>query len=619
MVSTGRRPEIAASQLQVFVPSALEDAPDYPKLENARLYASLGYTMPVFYVLDDQDAVTRILEHGEVTNKLRGDLEVLCAYPFVLRTDAKDLPPDKRQMLPRSDELRSGQAAIDWLITTFRKVMNSVNEASRIILIGHHFIPAVASAWCQAKPDDRRSRIESLWGIPEGLYCFAHDVFDVDTMSLNMDGSTSESAKILLSRERFKGKFVAPNEQGEWKVHETAVGPDWRRSITQDAWVREIAWTSRKIAIKVGKPVVVMWFIGIDKAQGLNALMPWYHEGWKPGSGGYKKAAPRTKINSAQIRSVSNRQGWEALVQDVERDALVERIIIDPKDESIIRSRDFVNELAVHAKAHKYVIELSGGLLSHFYHMLSREGCNVECVDLFGVSEEAIEFNKLVRDKIPDDIKQHGETVQVYELQGDALIAALKRKVVEEAYEVLQAATMDDMADELADLTEVMDTLVNVLHLSRKEISERQATKRNKRGGFSKGLMLAKTSLPPSIAVQTDTAEEGGQLKKLHEVIDLPRFETDFHVDQRIDQSGVPERQITMTLSTFEDDYSSGEHVFDVPLTNGDSHVMFFRSRVERQGATLKLRVRLTRAAQQLSLLLPERELDKGSSAGGGT
>lgn len=614
LVSKVRRPVIAADRLRTFVPSPLDDVPNFPKLNNARLYASLGYAMPVFYVLDNRDAVTLILEHGEIAADLQNDLEVLCAYPFVLRTDATGLPPDKRQMLPRSDELRSMQAAIDWLVSTFREVMNSAPEADRIILIGHHFIPAIASAWCQAKPDDRRSRIESLWGIPEGLYCFAHDVFDVDTMSLGMGGRTSESSKILFSRERFKGKFVAPNDQGEWKVHETAAGPDWRRSIKHDAWVKEIAWTSRKIAIKAGKPVVVMWLIGISKSQGLNALMPWYHEEWKPDARGYKKAAPRTKVKSAQIRNVSNRSDWIELVHDVENGALVERVVIDPKDETIIRSRDFVSELAAHAKSHRYVIELSGGVLSHFYHMLSREGCNVECVDLVGISEEVVEFNKLVRDKIPDDIRQHGEIVQVYELRGDALITALKRKVVEEAYEVLSAATVDSMAEELADLTEVMEALVQALHLTEKDISERQVAKRHKRGGFSKGLMLARTSLPPPIISQIEEDEFSGQMKRLSEIRDLPRLETNFHVDQRVDQSGVPERQITMTLSTLEEDYSSGEHVFDVPMDSGSPQEMFFRSHVERQGATLKLKVRLTRAARQLSIPLAEDESDEKPS-----
>lgn len=602
LVSKGCRPVVASEELLLFEPSALEDTIQYPKLNNARLYASLGYAMPVFYVLDRPQEIALILEKGEVTYELERDLGVLCAHPFVIRTDAKHLPPDRRQMLPRSDELRSAQAAVDWLTSTFRDVMATVQDASEIVLIGHHFIPALASAWCQAKPDDRRSRIESLWGIPEGLYCFAHDVFDVDTMSRNIDGRGADSAKVLMRRERFKGKFVAPNDQGEWKVHETAAGPDWTRSIRTDSWVKEIAWTSRKIAIKAGEPVVVMWFVGIDKAQGLNVLLPWYHERWKPSVGGYKNAAPRTKINSAQIRSVSSKQSWEALLQDVENGVLVERVVIDPKDESIIRSRDFVNALAAHAKQHNYVIELSGGLLSHFYYMLSKEGCNVECVDLFGVSDEAIEYNKLVRDKIPDDIRQHGETVQVYELHGDALITSLKRKIVEEAYEVLQAATVDDMADELADLTEVMDSLVQALRLSRKDVSDRQTAKRNKRGGFSKGLMLARTSLPPPIRYEIDAVEEGEQLRKLNDVIELPRFETDFHVDQRVDLSGVPERQITMTLSTFEDEYSSGEHSFDMLMASGDTHAMFFRSHVERNGATLKLKVRLTSAAQQLAL-----------------
>ena len=604
LVSKDPRPQISAEDLLTFKPSILEETKQYPKLNNARLYAQLGYQMPTFYVLSSQEVIDSILHQGSISAELYSDLEKLCIHPFVLRTDASGLPPDKRQMLPRSDELRSPEAAVQWLSGAFKDAMAKVPEAKEVALIGHHFIPAVASAWCKATPDGRRARIESLWGIPEGLYCFAHDVFDVDTIHADLKDKDFRAAKILHSRERYKGKFVAPNDQGEWRVHETSAASDWKRSIANDIWVKEIAWTSRRIAIAADRPVVVMWFVGVHSAQKLHAVMPWYHEEWKQTPGGYKKAVPRTKRTSAQIRHVSNDGDWKQLLSDVEKGTLVERMVIDPQDESIIRSRDFVTELANHAKKHAYVIELSGGLLSHFYYMLSKEGCNVECVDLFGVAEEEIEYNKLVRDKIPEDIENRGEAVQVYKLQGDAMVTALKRKVVEEAYEVLQASTTNTMAEELADLNEVVETLLEALKLNQEDIRDRQKEKREKRGGFSKGLMLAKTSLPPPIKGTTSTLIEDNppQIRSIKETIDLPRFEPNFHVDQRIDSSGVPERQITVTLSTFDDEHHTGEHQFDLFSPSGELLNLFFNATVEREGGTLKLKVRLTNAATQLEL-----------------
>src|SRR3546814_12431295 len=75
------------------------------------------------------------------------DLKTLCSQPFVLRTDACGLAKDDRQMLPRSDELRSLEAAVEWLKGPFRQSMQSLEAATDIVLIGHHFIPAAASAW----------------------------------------------------------------------------------------------------------------------------------------------------------------------------------------------------------------------------------------------------------------------------------------------------------------------------------------------------------------------------------------------------------------------------------------------------------------------------------------
>src|SRR3546814_19619392 len=81
--------------------------------------------------------------------------------------------------------------------------------------------------------------------------------------------------------------------------------------------------------------------------------------------------------------------------------------------------------------------------------MLGKYGCDVECIDLFGVDEESIDFNKIVRDYIPADIQARGEEVETVRLVGDALVEAIKRKLVEESFEVSDAKTADSIAEEL--------------------------------------------------------------------------------------------------------------------------------------------------------------------------
>src|SRR3546814_5114014 len=116
---------------------------------------------------------------------------------------------------------------------------------------------------------------------------------------------------------------------------------------------------------------------------------------------------------------------WSSDVCSSDLGTKVERVYVNPDESELIRDRDFVAELANHAREHHYVVELSGGLLSHAFYMLGKYGCDVECIDLFGVDEESIDFNKIVRDYIPADIQargEEGETVRLVEIGGEHVV-----------------------------------------------------------------------------------------------------------------------------------------------------------------------------------------------------
>src|SRR3546814_20027922 len=76
--------------------------------------------------------------------------------------------------------------------------------------------------------------------------------------------------------------------------------------------------------------------------------------------------------------------------------------------------------------------------------------------------------------------------------------------------------------------------------------------------------------------------------------------EKDFHVDRRVDSSGTPERQLTMTMPAQISDYVAGKHRFELSTPSGARHEMFYSATVARAGANLHLRVRLTTAAAPL-------------------
>lgn len=91
--------------------------------------------------------------------------------------------------------------------------------------------------------------------------------------------------------------------------------------------------------------------------------------------------------------------------------------------------------------------------------------------------------NKLVRDRIPEIIKADGRTCQFETLDGEAYLAALMQKLIEEAQE-LPAASPKERKSELADILEVIDAIIAVLDYDYATIREVQRKKRDERGGF---------------------------------------------------------------------------------------------------------------------------------------
>src|SRR3546814_2904381 len=107
------------------------------------------------------------------------------------------------------------------------------------------------------------------------------------------------------------------------------------------------------------------------------------------------------------------------------------------------------------------------------------------------------------------------------------------------------------------------DTLVPYTTLFRsRKISDIQQRKREKRGGFTDGLMLIRTSIAPPVRGDGSSDAESQQ-RVISRVEELPMSEKDFHVDRRVDSSGTPERQLTMTMPAQISDYVAGNHRFE--------------------------------------------------------
>jgi predicted house-cleaning noncanonical NTP pyrophosphatase (MazG superfamily) len=594
--------EILATDLSAFKVANAQHFETYSKLKNAKLYSEIGYCMPQFYILEDQKILKNILQ-GRIPSVLDSDLSFLTKRSFIIRTDGNGIPFDRRQMLPRSEELRSVAAAKAWLITAFKaRIEESGLLSASLCLIGHHFLPSLASACAEAEPGKRMVRIESIWGLPEGLYWYSHDTFEVDVQTGVYERSIIEKCRIF-KRLRYKGTFIAPDSAGHWIPMHTRAPYDWRPSIKHKKWRIEIASTTRKIADCEGHPVVVMWFVDNDMRV---TRHKWQLER-------QPKAAPHKRLAISRDYVISNHRNWQKLKELVLGGTRIERIIVKPIDPELIRNPKFAEELGAFANKHKIVVELAGGILSHAFYVLQRSGAQVECTDLVGAEEDVVEYNKVVRDKVPAIIEGRSEKAEVIQLSGDALVAALRQKLVEEAFEALDVKAGNELITELADVMEVISAIAQAIHSSSSQVALECKRKRRLRGGFDRGFMLRKTAAPHSLSSQATPSEEQGGSSQ-------PYFEMETRI---VDPAEVPTstpyrrpdlrsvNQQTEKLFAFETELNKLGNAklsttFELPLNTGDTRSFTLSIEIARIGATMRGNVRLRLLPKQMDLDISE-------------
>lgn len=100
---------------------------------------------------------------------------------------------------------------------------------------------------------------------------------------------------------------------------------------------------------------------------------------------------------------------------------------------------------------------------------------------------------KLIRDRIPDLVRDQGGTLALRKAEPGELARLLGLKLLEESHEVLEAlqnGNADSVLDELADVQTVIDALACRYGLTRELVSRRVRDKREERGDFEGGLVL---------------------------------------------------------------------------------------------------------------------------------
>lgn len=98
--------------------------------------------------------------------------------------------------------------------------------------------------------------------------------------------------------------------------------------------------------------------------------------------------------------------------------------------------------------------------------------------------------NKLVRDKILEIIVAQGLSYNAKVLEEQELLIEIKKKLFEEVKEFDEATDTKEAIEELADMLELIHAALPAYNVSFEDLEKVRLEKKEKRGGFEKGLYL---------------------------------------------------------------------------------------------------------------------------------
>ena len=96
-------------------------------------------------------------------------------------------------------------------------------------------------------------------------------------------------------------------------------------------------------------------------------------------------------------------------------------------------------------------------------------------------------YNKLVRDRIPEEInKEPGRKCKYRILNDEEYLKELNKKIIEEANEFVE----ENSIEELGDLMEVINAIMNIKGYNIEEVNKVMRDKENRKGAFNKKIYL---------------------------------------------------------------------------------------------------------------------------------
>ena len=452
---------------------------NWKKMECIKTFDLCGLPKGEVYVLENSEIISELIS-GNRNRELTEDLEALIQHPITIRMDILKSDGYDGILLPRTETIFTLDHAYSFLMHHARAFSQKNVKATDFSFLIHRFIISKSCALAYAKPGIPRARIDSTWGIVDGLYYHPHDSFEFNLVGNNVK-----------KRIRCKTEYLDVDQNGKWFSKKSGRNWDWMESLTFKE-LSEIAEYTTKISDFLNAPVTVMYFVDVDSSTGYPKILPWFYTTEEV----LDSSEKFTDVIFSEVREIiCSISDLGLLKLRVKERSQTGKFCVKLKlNPDVLREKHFIEDIGNFCRENNIPVELEGSILSHTYYILRKCGAKVKCVEPFEPKYKTQKFYKLVRDHIPINIESKGEIAKSFRLESSELLRFLKEKAIEEAFEFYWEDDGDKTIEELADLYEIIRSTCGIFGINLEELKTIADKKAEKKGGFEKGVFLMETS-----------------------------------------------------------------------------------------------------------------------------
>jgi predicted house-cleaning noncanonical NTP pyrophosphatase (MazG superfamily) len=501
----------------------------WEKIECIETFKNCGLPFGQVYILEGEKLLHNLIDES-FPNTLNEDLIWLLTNPIVIRMDIKG-SKGNRTLLPRTETLQNIEEVKNFIINNLRKFRQEGINFDNICFLLHRFIISKSCAFALSKPNMPRARIDSTWGIIDGLYFHPHDSFEV------------QKGKKFSCQQRIRCKteYLDTDSNGKWVSKKSGEKFDWKESLTKNELKRILEY-NEKIAGYLNKEVTVMYFVGVFKETGYPAIIPWFYSTEEIPESSEKFT---DAIFSEKRILITQHDEFKILKERFDTIIANNRVSIKLKlVPELLRDREFIEEIGKFSAEKRVPIVLDGSILSHPYYILRKQNAIVQVRNPFEPTYSKQTFYKLVRDKIPVQIESKGEIAKVVTITPEQTLELIKQKIVEEAYEFFWEEEGDNLMEELADLYELIRGAAKIFSADIDEIKSIADKKREKKGGFEAVTFLIETQEKALIeiidSIQNSKLEIDNDNSKNQILSQIPRHHGSSYSNETINISYIP-------------------------------------------------------------------------------